>query len=193
MCRYRYRPVTSPLPFLASVHQRYWSFINVTDRYLNVTHRSSTLPQRSSTLPNVTQRDLNVTHRYPPLPTVIHRYSTWPERDLNVTTMLLNVTLTLLFLKEITRVFIKIKIEKISKFMQIPKQLKLFQTLFSFVLIFCLPLFLWWYSPPLKVHIDDSSQKTVEWKSLSILFNAKRSLCLFSLAVNSFGLHLERL
>ena len=105
----RYRPVTSPLPFFASVHQRYWSFINVTDRYLNVTHRSSTLPQRSSTLPNVTQRsstlpnvtqrDLNVTHRYPPLlnviwtlPTVTHRYPpllnvtwTWPERDLNVT------------------------------------------------------------------------------------------------------------
>ncbi len=55
MCRYRDRPVTSPLPFFASVHQRDWSFINVTDRsstwlivhqrdwsFINVTDRSST-------------------------------------------------------------------------------------------------------------------------------------------------------
>ena len=94
----RYRRVTSPLPFLASVQQRDWSlpqrnppFINGTNRYLNVTQRYPTL--------------LTVPHRYPPLPTVT---STWPQRSPPLPTVAStwpNVTLTptLIFFHTLTK------------------------------------------------------------------------------------------
>ena len=56
--RYRYRPVTVPLPFLGLIKHR----------YLTIT---SPLPYRYLTLLTLP----TVTHRYPPLPTVTHRYS----------------------------------------------------------------------------------------------------------------------
>ena len=72
MSRYRYRPVTVPLPFWALRYgplpfsgQRYPTLLIVTDRYTNVTHRYPPLPI--------------VTHRYPPLPTVTHRYPPLPN------------------------------------------------------------------------------------------------------------------
>ncbi len=78
--------VTVPLPH----RYRFWpAFINVTDRYLNVTQSYSMWPEPyppllnvTWTLPTVTQRDLNVTSTWPQLD--LNLTSTWPQRDLNV-------------------------------------------------------------------------------------------------------------
>ena len=87
LSRYRYRPVTVPLPLQryrdpssATVTEHYWPLRTVPQRYLtlqallNITERYWTLPsvtERYPALPSVTQRYwtlLNVTERYRTLP-----------------------------------------------------------------------------------------------------------------------------